>query len=355
MPITRWFTTTASLSASLLLAQPGLAAVDSTELHQFSDAAQSYLVKHHQRLFAINETGDGTIAVFRSSKAGEEWTRMSDEAIQIADLVESTSEIDAFGVFGKQVYMATKNSNGEPEIWRMCKWCRPAEWTNVSDGALDNENEIIDLFIADLTLWALTAGDSGNALYRSDNGSDWEQVGEVGLGQSITNAVGVSRMKMDDVRYVYLATEDGVVYRATAADPTTWSMVTTVEGTVTAIHGINVATTIDGIAYSYHTEDGLTYIQGSEPGLGNTNNSAVTRYFKVRGGVYAVTENVTDGTEIRRWNSETSLWDLVSDQGFGDSDNTAVTSLVPYRGLRYASTVNETDGPTIYRLHADED
>lgn len=353
--MTHWLASTALVAAGLFVAQPGLAAGDATQVASFPDAVQSYLVKHHGRLFSLNENTDGSISVYAANRPGAIWNAVPEDAVQLNGFTTATAEIDQIGIYKQHVYVGTENTDGAAELWRMCVWCRPAQWEQVGGDDLDSATEIVDMFKVEGIFYVLTAEASGNALYMSEDGDNWTPVGTAGLGNSITDAVGVSKQTYAGIHYVYIATATGSVYRADVTDLTTWTLATTLDGTVTAIFGINVAVSTDGIAYSYHTEDGLTYIMGSEAGLGNTNNSEVTRYSRVRNGVYAVLSNSVDGVEIRKWNDETSLWELVGEPGFGDADNSAVTTLMKYRGYRYASTVNSVDGPSVYKLDKDAD
>lgn len=340
------------LATSLLVATPTLATVETTLETQFPEAVRNHLVKHHAHLYSINENQDETISIYTMFRPADGWTEMDSDHPQISELVADTEQVDGFALFKEDIYMAARNTEGMSQVWSMCKHCRPAEWETSGEAGFGDEanTQIVDLISARGSLYALTENVNGNQLYETSNGRTWTQVGENGLGFSLTDAVGVTRNKIDEVDYFYLGTSSGAIYRATVEDPSIWSLVTTLEGEVTGVYQSHVALIVDDVAFVYNAEDGVNYIQVGEDGLGNTNNSQVTRFSRLADHWFAVTQNATDGAEIRRWNSTDETWDLVTEAGFGDANNSEITDLIRFRNHRYASTVNETDGPTIYKL-----
>lgn len=342
----------AALGTSALFSLPGLATTNSSLEVQFPEAVNSHLVRHHAHLYNINENEDGSLSVQVVMNPADGWTEMDNQHPQIVDLLADTAHVDGFGLFKEDVYMAARNTAGVSQIWKMCKNCRPATWELSGEAGFGDESnsQTLDLFAARGGLYALTVSESGNRMYKTTDGDEWTQVGVDGLGFVLSDAVGVAKNLADEIDYFYLGTTSGAVYRATVEDPSTWSLVTTLGGEITALFDSYIGVTADGVATVWDTEDGSTYTQVGEAGLGNTNNSAVTGFSRIGDHWFAETANATDGAEIRRWSTTDGAWDLVTEAGFGDADNTQITNLIRYRNHRFASTVNTQDGVGIYKL-----
>lgn len=348
-----------TLTATLLfIVQPVLAHASSTEqVAEFPNAVESHLVKYHGRLFSINENMDGSISVELASEKGQTWETMDSEDAQIKDLVAGTSQVDKFAPFQTDVFMATENTDGVSQVWSICKECEEGVWEKTGDagfGDVTNTN-VLGFFQTQGSLYALVSGTNGNALYATTDGETWSLVGEVGLGVGLTSAAGVTKVHLgEDGEYVYVASAEGDLYRSSLDDLMSWELAAIVDGTVTALHHRLVAVTEDGVAKVLRTEDGTTYSQVGDDGLGNSNNSAVTRFYNIGRHVFAVTENSVDGLEIRKWKLASESWGLVTIPGFGDESNTAVTTLIKFHGRRYASTENSVTGAAVYKFkHVD--
>lgn len=359
MSIQHWLVSASVATFTLLPFQPTLAITTSKQVATFPDGTETRLVMHHQRLFSFTEMPDGTIQASVANTAGDAWEDIPSDQASVSDLLADTSQIDQFAVFKGRVFMATRNSSDEVEVWNMCLRCRPAAWEQSGDTSFgDSANtKILDLFRSNGTLLALTENAAGDSLFSTEDGETWTQVGVAGLGLSITDAVGLSGRIAESNDHVYLATAAGAIYSASQDDLTTWTLATTLDGTITALQGVYAAVvTSDGVAKVYETSDGTTYTQVGEDGLGNANTTEVDRFFRVGDQHFAVTKNATNGAEIRRWSEAGSEWVLVTEAGFGDANNSSIRSLLVYHGHHYAAVNNSVDGPSIYKLsHVDED
>lgn len=321
-------------------------------LGSFPEADNVRLVKHHNHLFAFTTSEDG-LAVYSANRQATEWTELdSDTTSSITDLVTDTAEISTFGLFKGKVYTAAVNKDGVSQVWSMCNHCRPATWEQSGEAGFGDASntEVVDLLQVNQALYAITSNAEGNGLFMTEDGENWTQIGEYGLGNSITDAVAASRVFVAGDA-VNLGTANGVVYQADKSDLTTWSEITTLDGEITALRGRFVGVQTDSVASVYESDSSSVYTIVGELDLGIDHVDAVTRIVNLSRRPEVVVMNTTDGAAIMRYQPGSEAWQTIADEGLGNANNTNLTDLIHYRGHRYAATTNSADGPEVYRLN----
>lgn len=355
--------------SSSLLAQPVFAHSSETAVVQvanFPQAVETHMVRHHDRLYSLNELSDGSLSVMVANKKADQWVAVPSTHASVEAFIAATSQVNGFAKFKNDIYVATQSSEGLGEVWKICVGCKQAAWTQVGTsgfGDLNNVN-VLSFMRTKGQLFALVDNPNGDNLYQTSDGQTWEAVSDAGFGQSITDAVAVSGMflsenpeEYEDVSeedtvepYLYLGTTSGDIYRGSLDDLSQWSLVTSLDGAVTAMRRKQVAVEKGGVAQVLKTEDGVTFSQMGEDDLGNSNNTSVNKFAWHGYHLVALTVNPIDGAEIRHWDKQSESWELVTEAGFGDPDNTQINHLIRYHGRDFASTLNAVDGPSIYRL-----
>ncbi len=184
-------------------------------------------------------------------------------------------------------------------------------WAKVSDGFEDPHNLSIESLITfGDYLYAGTYKDpfqfEGCELWRSDDGTTWEQVNSDGFGNE--NNIRIASMAVFD-GYLYVGTSGGKIWRS--SNGTNWS-------------------------------------QANENGFGNENNIYITSMAVFDGYLYAGTSNYGTGAEIWR-TSDGTTWNQVLYYGFANENNTRVDSMVAFNGYLYAGVANSNTGARIWR------
>ncbi len=93
------------------------------------------------------------------------------------------------------------------------------------------------------------------------------------------------------------------------------------------------------------TQDGTTWEQVGERGLGDNENIWLHPALTYDNYLYVVTENIAEGGQIWRSN-DLENWTRVVYGGFGVKDNYAITTVVNFKGQIYAGTYNQDIGGT---------
>lgn len=338
-----------ALNAVILAVGLPVAAMTTLEAEQvgsIAEADSAKLVKHHRQLFAFADTDDG-LAIYVANKKGENWTKVDASAPVSADLIADTDSVSGFGVLKNKVYVAAVNSDGVAQAWNICVHCRPAQWEKADTAGFGDSGNtaIVDFFTSGGDLYAITENAAGNGLFTTEDGDSWTQVGEYGLGMSVSDVVAGSRVWVMD-NAVHIGTASGAVYHADNTDLATWTLVTTFDGEITALRGRFVSVLKNDVSTVYESDQAGSYSQ-----TGETITGSVTRF--VNSGIdrlEVLVSNTTDGASYLGLNESDSSWDARIDSGLGNSNNITIDSPVRYHGRRYASTVNSTDGSELYRL-----
>lgn len=205
---------------------------------------------------------------------------------------------------------------------------------------------------------------TGTEIWRSSNGTDWEQVNEdgfsdpgimLGLGSFATLAVFDNHLYAFD----YLAGEDHVnVYRYSSG--TTWTNTTAIGDVDTHITQPISAIVYDNTLYVslinttgvsdkstiYKSTNGDDWTMVNDDGFGG-NNEDIQSMAVYNNCLYAGTYNINDGTEVWRFDGTTWVQDNTS--GFGNVKNDNTGTLTSFGGYLYASIDNSTTGAEVWK------
>lgn len=196
----------------------------------------------------------------------------------------------------------------------------------------------------------------GFKLFRSLNGSTWEQIGSDGFGD-INNVEGIMSLAYGNL-YIYTQndTTGGEIWKST--DGSTLAQIC-FDGAGDANNTIFVgAAVFESNLYlgTYNTTTGAEIIrvesndtctQVNTDGFGG-NNTANWSMLSANGYLYAGAYNTTTGAEVWRSDDGTT-WTQVSSLGFGDANNEDVRTMFFHNGYVYAGTFNNTTGAEIWR------
>jgi hypothetical protein len=226
---------------------------------------------------------------------------------------DPANRISSLGSFGTQLYAGTYNLSGSgSQLWHSTDG---KNWSNVmSNGFGDATNVGIDHLIEfNGNLYAGTwnstgTGTNGGQIWRSSNGTTWEQVANNGFGDSTNNEV------------MRLAVFNNKIYAST------WS-----SGT----HGTEI--------WSSGTGNLGDWTKVVDNGLGDATNISVVTMETFNGYLYAGTygwdniNNHPDGCEV--WRTVNGVdWTKVVTDGFGDLNCYNLSSLTAFNGSLYAGT-----------------
>jgi len=118
---------------------------------------------------------------------GTTWSQVNTDGF--GDQYNSTATLEEFsGYLYAGTYNYNNSDNPGSELWR-CQTCDGTDWTEVTSakGFGDTENrQISSLVVLNNTLYAFTDNHTtGIEVWRSNNGTDWEQVNIDGFGDSL--------------------------------------------------------------------------------------------------------------------------------------------------------------------------
>ncbi len=154
----------------------------------------------------------------------------------------------------------------------------------------------------------------GSRVYKSCNGTDWEQVNEDGFGDPVAN---------DHVDSMQIF--NGQLYVSNGTNSSSGATV-------------------------YRTSDGADWTQVNVSGFGDGNNQNFKAMSVFQGNLCGGTYNATDGAEV--WcTTDGTNWNKKSTDGFGDTNNIVVWTSVIFDGYLYFNTQNNTDGGEVWRTN----
>jgi hypothetical protein len=227
----------------------------------------------------------------------------------------------AMAIFNDQLYAGAANfSTGTgASIWRSPDG---SNWSPAMTGGfgLPAANPIVlgmmafKSYLYAGTGWGGPTNTGPGQLWRSPNGTTWDQVTGNGLGVS-TGGIGSFAIYGDTL---YTGTCNGgspgaQIMRSSTGASNTWTSVVT-------------------------------------GGLNSTNNTCVTSLKEFNGALYASVENMTTGAQI--WRSTTGnsgTWTQVNTSGFGSAANDFVGGFAIYQGYLYIGTRNFATGAQLWR------
>lgn len=106
--------------------------------------------------------------------------------------------------------------------------------------------------------------------------------------------------------------------------------------------------TVDGCEVYRYDGSGTSWTQVAEEGVGNINNIGIRNMKTLKGCIYAVTMNISDGMEVLR-SCDGTTWEQVATGGFGSRANHSGRGLIEYNGYIYVGSMNYMTGVEIWR------
>ena len=280
------------------------------------------------------------------------WTKVS------ADGFGNEANIDALPgeSFNGYLYAGTENSSSGAEIWRTSDG---SSWEQVVTAGFGDETnfDVERIIVFNNMLYATTDNSvTGVEVWRSSTGEidSWQQVNEDGFGTSNNNGLwGAEEFN----GYLYVATATWVppvtgveVWRTD--NGTNWEQVNingfgdpnNINPWIEAYNGnlyLLTANFNTGVQLWRCTVcDGSDWEQIISDGFGNINNYGGGFMIAYNGRLFATTSNSSTGNEI--WNSSDGIqWNQVMAGGFGDSSNVEIWSGAIFQESLYFSTVND--------------
>ena len=241
---------------------------------------------------------------------GLTWTQVGETGFGDANNVE----VKSMAVFKSYLYTGNKNTSTGTEIW----WTADGlTWEQAnSDGFGDANNmNVFALVPFGDYLYAATdnstmGGGTGGEVWRTDDGTTWDQVNTDGFGDA-DNIVAWTMAVFTDTLYV---------------------------GTLNQANGAEI----------WRSTDGTTWEQANTDGFGDANNERALFMAVFDGHLYVGTKNSATGSEIWRTADGTS-WTQANSDGFGSAANDGAYALAPFGGYLYAGTRNRSTGGQLWR------
>lgn len=295
-------------------------------------------------LYAVT-TNDNGIQLWKSTDAvARNWEAVSSAALT-ADST-NTSVVD-IAVMDNALYVLVNAQDGF-EVWQ---WTATAEWTNVFEQHGSSTLSSMMKKAGDALYVGGYSTASGLAqLYKSTDGTTWEEYAEPGLVADVAMVTDVAKLKGD----LYAVTNDGRVLH-TEQDGPTFSIAyqSELEGAEFAIarrfgDTLYIGGGSDAGALFISTQDGESYTVITQDGFGDPANTAVTQLKEKSGRIAVYMENGTGFDMYRMTNPrDNTSFELWIDAGATSTHNTAVADVVKYRGRQYFSTTNTVEGAQV--------
>lgn len=352
-------TATLSLVLSLVLLNSAQAVTwTSSQINEsgFGNNANysSALFKHHGNMYAVVDNDNG-IKLWQYDNSTGEWTENTDST-----LVQNNEDTQVASIVKVQdkIYVALKNETDGVEVWAK-DISNTDAWNQVNENGFGDSNNVTGILYTDgSTVYAAAENSAGNAQIwaSSDEGENWSQLGETGLGDNVEKITAASTKNIDGVLNYIIGTNEGKLYSST--DSITWTLINDFSSKITALEKFKGRLIIavkdeDNGAKLYKSKDLVNFSKIAENGFGNANNTEITMMKKSKNGhrLIVATNNETTGLEI--WSTNKLLedsWVQSFSAGINNANNTKVGDYIWYKGDRYVSTYNAVDGTEIYEL-----
>jgi hypothetical protein len=274
--------------------------------------------------------------------------------------------VSALEVFGGVLYAGASDWGEGGSIWRSTNG---TTWTQVSEpgfgSAYGNTNPaIMDMAVFGGKLYASTGLDGATGqLWRSANGTTWEQVGGDGFGDPDNGSLGAMAIYGN---MLYVGTGNGnagaQIWRSSSGNNGSWTNVVTGGlgcgdcGFVTSLKVFNSALYAAVEAHNnpsvgvqiWRTTNGSDWSQVGATGFGSAENYQTGGFAIFNGKLYIGTRNDVTGAQIWR-SGDGSTWTQVVADGFSDLNNYKVEGLFAVGGKLYAAANNDVTGVEIWR------
>jgi hypothetical protein len=277
----------------------------------------------------------------------------------------TNKNISALEVFGTQLYAGTQNPSEGATIWRSDDG---TNWNQVSDPGFSDvytntNNSITDMIVFQSKLYAGTGWRAiPGQIWRSGDGTTWEQVVADGFGSPSNLAIAAFGI-FSDTLYVSTHDDGGLeIWRSVTGDSGGWTRV------VAAGNGqaSNIVVTgfmeFKGMFYAavenggtdgaeiWRTSDGLAWDRVVTGGFNSTHNSQTGGFAIFNETLYVGTRNEVTGGQLWK-SSDGSTWTQVIENGFGDVNNVKFESVRVYNDALYVGAGNNVTGVEIWRSY----
>ena len=306
--------------------------------------------------------------VWRTS-SGATWTQ-----VNVSGFGNVANEVARVGVaFNGRLYVGTENPGSGAEIWR-CALCDGSDWTRVVSAGLGLVDNYavghIEAFSG--TLYATVNNTaSGARVWKSASGDsgDWSQTNTAGFGDGRnTELWGIGVLN----GYLYVSTAQWEAYDTNThtgievwrtQNGSNWQQVNAdgfgnrnnVDGCITTFNNTLYVGTYNPSSraqvWRCATCAGSDWSQVSSSGFGDTNNDGIEFMLPFGADLYATTHNASSGTEA--WVTGDGLhWAQMNRDGFGNSHNKSVYSGAVFNSHLFLGLKNSTQGGQVWlRLH----
>ena len=200
--------------------------------------------------------------------------------------------------------------------------------------------------------------DQGTEIWRTNNGTSWEQVNEDGFGAHATS-LSILAVFNDHLYAFPSVLAPGTVVAAWRTDNgTAWELAkdniaepspTSILPWATAVYNnslyVGLLNTDDEVIV-VGSNNGSTWTQINTDDFDDPDNFMIQSMASFDGKLYVGVENDTDGAEV--WHYDGAIWAQDNTDGFDNADNVSVGSLSVFNNQLYAFTLNEA-GVEVWR------
>ena len=209
--------------------------------------------------------------------------------------------------------------------------------------------------------------DQGTEIWRTNNGTAWDQVNSDGFGIHTTSASVLA--VFNGQLYAFLSvlldpastvaayrTNNGTTWELAKSNiaptsPSRWASTATVYNNALYVGLVNK----DDEAIVVGSTNGSTWNQVNPDAFGFPNNIAIQSMATFNNMLYVGVLNITDGTQV--WHYDGSTWNQDNSNGFDGANpdlNISTGSLSVFEGQLYASTLNDDTGVEVWRTPGDQ-
>jgi len=261
--------------------------------------------------------------------------------------------------FDGDLFAATANPSSGAQVWRTNPPPSWPPWIPASIGGFgDSSNSSIPSgSVFDGYLYFGTSNTNGCEIWRTDDGSAWNQLHTNGFGD-LLNLTAESMAVFNGELYVGTSNINGAQLWK-SPDGTVWFPVTTNGFGTTNNTSITDLTVMDGAIFAgvsnpttgaeiWRSVDGTSWLQNVGIGFGDPGNSVFDAFSVGDRGLAAGVSGPTNPGTI--WISADGLsWGLASSPGFTNQNNRSTGALKYWNYRVYAGTSNPTAGCEVWR------
>jgi hypothetical protein len=274
----------------------------------------------------------------------------------------TTTGVTALENYDGQLYAGATNWTDGGQVWRTNDG---TNWMSVSEpgftSTLTNTNPaILDLVEFKNQLYASTGWDASTGqIWRSSNGTEWQQVVGDGFGNPDNMAITTFTV-FSETLYASTGNATGgwEIWRSSTGDSLSWTPVITSGLGYTANQNVTGFTLFDDFIYLasegphpsqvWRSADSTSWEPITTNGFDDPNNISTSGWATLDGYLYIGTRNDVSGAQLWRSSNGTD-WEPVINDGFADLNNIKIESLYTFDGFLYAVTQNNVTGMEVLR------